>query len=166
MSLWTFLYVCKSLPEEKSELFHSEKFAGGGGGWHCNYRVSSRSRPWDLRWRWVWNDLDMTWTWPGYGLDPSLTICFCIRRDIFEDVFPLKMHFWKVILWKKHWVRASLEEIFEIYQNRRKSNTWHYFSSLVPWNNTTSNLFYVIRKIFWSLPYLGDVKCLFLKVQE
>ena len=42
--------------------------------WHCNYRVSSRSRPWDMRWSWVWYDLDSTWTWLGQGLDPSLTI--------------------------------------------------------------------------------------------
>ena len=34
MYLGTFLYVCDSLPGEKSVLFHSEKFVvvGGGGG--------------------------------------------------------------------------------------------------------------------------------------
>ena len=84
MHLWTFLYILIALPGEKSVLFHSEKFSGGGW-WHCNYRVSSWSRPWDLRWRWYWDDLyrtwtwpehdlDMTWTWPGHGLDLSLTI--------------------------------------------------------------------------------------------
>ena len=31
----TIEFICKGI----SMLFHSEKSYGGGGGWHCNYRV-------------------------------------------------------------------------------------------------------------------------------
>ena len=66
MSLWTFLYILVALPGEKSVLFHSEKFAGGWW-WHCNYRVSSRSRPWDG------DGIEMTCTWPEHDLSMTWT---------------------------------------------------------------------------------------------
>ena len=54
-----------------------------GVGWHCNYRVSSRSRPWDLRWSWYWDDLYMTWTWPGHDLDAYFySPCFWAFSEI------------------------------------------------------------------------------------
>ena len=53
---------------EKSKLFHSEKFAAGGGGIAI---IESAPGP-DLE---IWDGagIEMTWTWPVYDLDMTWT---------------------------------------------------------------------------------------------
>ena len=84
----SFMFVTHFL-EKNLCYFTQTRFLGGGSGdsgdgwWHCNYRVSSRSRPWDFRWSWVWDHLEMTWT-----LGCSRMVClwagnyfFCSKYD-------------------------------------------------------------------------------------